>query len=112
MGKGQQVYGEGNYEASRNYNDAAKRFVESGKVDKAARDAAPATDAEALQLAAAEAEGKSRAKEEDPMLTRKAPKKRAPGADDTQKRAPGEGDDDTRETAPEDTRTPKPGEDA
>ena len=113
MGKGQQVYGEGNYDASRKYNDATKRFVESGKVDKAARDAAPATDAEALQLAAAEAEGKSRAKEEDPMLTRKAaPKKRAPGADDTEKRAPGEGVDDTPETAPEDTRVPKPGEDA
>jgi hypothetical protein len=112
MGKGQQVQGEGNYEASRTYNEATKRFVESGKVDKAAHDAAPATDAEALQLAAAEAEGKSRAKEEDPMLTRKAPTKRAPGADDTEKRAPGEGDDDTPETAPEDTGVPKPGEGA
>jgi len=112
MGKGQQVQGEGNYEASRTYNEATKRFVESGKVDKAAHDAAPTTDAEALQLAAAEAEGKSRAKEEDPMLTRKPPTKRAPGADNTEKRAPGEGDDDTPETAPEDTRVPKPGEDA
>ena len=39
MGKGQQVQGEGNYEASRTYNEATKRFVESGKVDKAAQDA-------------------------------------------------------------------------
>ena len=116
MGKGQQVHGEGNYEASRTYNDATKRFVDSGRVDKAAHDAAPATDAEALQLAAAEAEGKRRAKEEDPMLMRKAPskapKKRAPGTDNTQKRAPGERDDDTPEIAPEDTHTPKPGGDA
>lgn len=111
MGKGQQVYGEGNYQASREYNDATKRFVESGKVDKAAHDAAPGTDAEALQLAAAEAEGKSRAKEEDPMLTRKAPKKRAPGEESIEKRAPGEGDADTPETAPEETHAPKPGED-
>lgn len=114
MGKGQQVHGEGNYEASRKYNEATRRFVESGKVDKAAHDAAPATDAEALQLAGAEAEGKSRAKEEDPMLTRQAPKKRAPGVDSTEreKRAPGEGDADTPETAPEDPEVPKPGEDA
>ena len=110
MGKGQHVYGEGNYEASRKYNDATKRFVESGKVAKAAADAAPTSDAEALQLAAAEAEGKSRAKEEDPMLTRKAPGKRAPGTERTETRR-GEGDDDTQETAPEETHTPKPGED-
>jgi len=108
MGKGQQVYGEGNYKASRAYNDATKRFVDSGRVDKAAHDAAPATDAEALQLAAAEAEGKRRAKEEDPMLTRKAPKKRAPGADSTEKRTPGEGDDDALKTA----QAPRASEDA
>jgi hypothetical protein len=110
MAKGQQVHGEGNYDASRQYNDATKRFVSSGKVDKAAHDAAPASDAEALQLAAAEAEGRSRAKEEDPMLTRKAPTKRAPGVQGNERRAPA-GDNDTPETAPEDTRTPKPGED-
>lgn len=80
MGKRQQVHGEGSYDASRRYNDATKRFVESGNVEKAAHAAAPATDAEALQLAAAEAEGRSRAKEEDPILTRKPPRKRVPAA--------------------------------
>ena len=100
MVKQQNVSGEGNYEASRKYNDATKKFVESGKVDKAAHDAAPASDAEALQMAAAEAEGRSRAKEEDPILTRKAPARRR-----------GTQDQDTPETAPEETRTPKPGED-
>jgi hypothetical protein len=99
MGKPENVYGEGNYDASRKYNEAAKKFAQSGKVDKAARDAAPSSDADALQMAAAEAEGRSHAKGEDPALTRKSPRKRAP--------APG--DADTPETAPEDSRAPKPG---
>ena len=99
MGKPDNVHGEGNYEASRKYNDATKKFVQSGKVEQAAHDAAPASDAEALQMAAAEAEGRSRAKEEDPALTRKAP----------QQRAPASGVDDTPEVAPENSRTPKPG---
>jgi hypothetical protein len=104
MGKGQQ-YGEGNYDATRRYNKATKRFVESGKVDKAAHDAAPASDAEALQLAAAEAEGRSRAKEEDPILTRTPPKRRVRRDQDAnEEEKPGIG--------PEDARAPMPGEDA
>lgn len=71
MGKARNVHGEGNYEASRQYNDATRRFAQSGKVEQAARDAAPESDAEALQMAAAEAEGRRRAKEEDPALTRR-----------------------------------------
>jgi hypothetical protein len=110
MGK-EGVHGEGNYDATRKYNAATKRFVDAGKVDKAAHDAAPASDAEALQLAAAEAEGKSRAKEEDPLLTRKARGSQS-RSDEAQPRSRGEGNADTPETAPEDTRTPKPGEDA
>ena len=86
MGNQDNVHGEGNYAASRQYNDATKKFVESGKVDKAAHDAAPTSDADALQMAAAEAEGKRHAKEEDPALSRKASKR-----------------------GPEDTSTPKPG---
>jgi hypothetical protein len=80
------VHGEGNYAASRDYNERTKRFVESGQVEQAARDAAPDSEAEALQMAAAEAEGKRHAKEEDPALSRKASKR-----------------------GPEDTSTPKPG---
>ncbi len=64
-------YGEGNYKASKEYNDATKKFVESGRVDEAARDAQPDTDAEALEMANAEAKGKARAKEEDPALLRR-----------------------------------------
>jgi len=100
MGNQDNVHGEGNYAASRQYNDATKKFVESGKVDKAAHDAAPTSDADALQMAAAEAEGRARAKEEDPMLTRKPPKR-----DRSAESA------DTPETAPEESRLPKPGED-
>lgn len=61
-------YGEGNYKASKQYNDATKQFVESGKVDQAAKDAAPETEIEAAQMANAEAAGRRRAKEEDPAL--------------------------------------------
>ena len=62
------VYGEGNYQASREYNDATRDFVESGQVDAAARRAAPASNREAAGLEQAEREGKRRAKGEDPQL--------------------------------------------
>lgn len=99
MGK-RNVHGEGNYQASRQYNDATRRFVQSGKVDKAARDAEPASEAEALQMAAAEAEGKSHAKEEDPALARRPAKKRDSTAPDSTR----------SRTAPESPEAPKPGE--
>jgi len=101
MGKQDNVHGEGNYEASRQYNDATKKFIASGKVDQAAHDAAPASDAEALQLAAAEAEGRSRAKGEDPALARKA-----------KKRAPAPGLDQSAPTPPDVPAAPKPGKGA
>lgn len=63
-------HGEGNYKASRKYNEATKKFVASGRVDKAAHDAAPESESDALQMANAEAEGRRRAKEEDPALRR------------------------------------------
>lgn len=56
------VQGEGNYEAAREFNEAERKFVESGKVPAAARAAAPRSDAEAEELLAAEQEGKRRAK--------------------------------------------------
>lgn len=48
------VHGEGNYEAAKTYNDATKKFVESGRVEQAARDAAPKTAAEATEMKQAE----------------------------------------------------------
>jgi hypothetical protein len=64
------VQGEGNYEAGRRYDEAQKRFVDSGKVEKAADDAAPKSEAEAEELRRAEDKGKSHAKDEDPDIER------------------------------------------
>jgi hypothetical protein len=83
----QNVHGEGNYAASRQYNDATREFAQSGRVDQAARNAAPRSDAEAKDMQAAEAEGKRHAKGEDPALARKR-----------------------SELAPDASRAPKPGE--
>ncbi len=64
------IQGEGDYEAAKRYNDAQKKFVESGGVEKAAREAEPKSEKEAEELARAEAKGRSRAKEEDPAVHR------------------------------------------
>jgi hypothetical protein len=91
MGSTDKEHGEGNYKASRQYNDATKKFVESGRVDEAARDAEPQTEIEEAQLANAEAEGRRRAKEEDPALRRrKGNNATERSADDTETPAPGE----------------------
>lgn len=56
------VQGEGDYDAARRYDQDVEAFAKSGKVDKAARDAAPKTEAEAEAMKNAEEEGKSHAK--------------------------------------------------
>jgi hypothetical protein len=56
------LQGEGNYDATRRYDKSASDFAKSGKVDKAARDAAPKTDAEEADMKRAEEVGKSHAK--------------------------------------------------
>ena len=55
-------HGEGNYKASKEYNDATKKFVESGKVDSAAEKAKPKSPQEAREMEDAEKTGKSHAK--------------------------------------------------
>jgi len=74
--KQDKVQGEGDYEAGRRYDKASREFAESGKVEPAARDAAPADEREADDLKRAEEAGKSHAKGEDPLLNQK----RKPGA--------------------------------
>jgi hypothetical protein len=64
------VHGEGNYEAARRFNKAEHDFVASGKVEAAARNAAPRSDREARELQDAERKSRARAKEEDTALTR------------------------------------------
>ncbi len=56
------VHGEGNYEATRQYNRATKEFVESGRVEEAARDAAPRSPEEARAMREAERAALLRAK--------------------------------------------------
>ena len=56
---GQQNEGEGNKTAAREYNEAQRRFVQSGKVEEKARDAANAmASSERAELERAEAIGK------------------------------------------------------
>jgi hypothetical protein len=62
------VEGEGSYTGSKEYNERTKKFVDSGKVEKAAHDAAPKSEEEKHAMQKAERIGKQRAKGEDPAL--------------------------------------------
>ena len=68
------VYGEGNYEASRQYNAATKEFVKKADIEKAARDAAPRSPTEAKEMLEAEQEGLRHAK--DKPIAGKVPAKK------------------------------------
>ena len=59
--------GEGNREADKQYREDTREFVEKGKVDKAAKDAARQKPGEARK---AEEKGRERAREEDPEVHR------------------------------------------
>ena len=65
------VQGEGDYEAGRRYDKASRDFAESGKVEQAARDAAPHDAREAEELKRAEEAGKSHSKGEGPLVSDK-----------------------------------------
>lgn len=62
------VHGEGDYAASRQYNQATRKFAQSGNVERAARKAAPGSRQEAEEMKRAEDIGRSRSKGEDPEL--------------------------------------------
>jgi len=70
MSKPNEVQGEGNYKAAKDYNEGERKFVKSGKVDAAARKAKPKSDAEVEEMKRAEQVGRSHAKEEDPAIKR------------------------------------------
>jgi hypothetical protein len=57
-----ELQGEGNHAAGKRYDDAAQAFAQSGRVEAAARAAAPRTAQEALELREAEALGQSKAR--------------------------------------------------
>lgn len=56
------LQGEGNYTAARRHRESAEQFVDSGKVEEAARDAAPQDPAEQREMQQAEEAGRARAK--------------------------------------------------
>lgn len=62
------VQGEGNYEAARRYNEAAREHARSADVEGEARDAQPTDEREERELQEAEEAGRARALEEDPLL--------------------------------------------
>ena len=70
-----QVQGEGDYASNKRYVESVKDFVQSGKVDQAARKAKPESPAEEQQLQSAERAGESRSKGEDPSLKHAPPRK-------------------------------------
>lgn len=63
--------GEGNKTAAREYNEAQRRSVESGKVDEKAREAKKSLHPENRELERAEAVGKRHAHIEHPATKRK-----------------------------------------
>lgn len=62
----QKIQGEGDYQADQRYTESAQKFVKSGKVAEAARNASPGTPAEQAELKRAERVGASHSKGEDP----------------------------------------------
>ena len=65
------VEGEGSYSGTKDYNERQRKFVESGKVDEAAREAEPQSEQEKHEMQKAERIGKQHAKGEDPALKQK-----------------------------------------
>ena len=63
-----QVEGEGSYSGTKDYNERTKKFVQSGKVEEAARNAEPTSEEEKRAMQEAERIGKARSKGEDPEL--------------------------------------------
>lgn len=68
MERKDKVEGEGSYKGTQDYNRRTEKFVDSGKVDDAARRAEPKSEEERQAMQKAERIGKQRAKGEDPAL--------------------------------------------
>jgi hypothetical protein len=62
------VEGEGSYTGTKDYNERTRKFVDSGKVEEAAREAEPKSEQEKHEMQKAERIGKEKAKGEDPAL--------------------------------------------
>jgi hypothetical protein len=64
--------GEGNKSAAREYNEAQRRFLETGEVDEKAREAEKSLDSDKRELERAESVGRRHSRGEDPAITRKS----------------------------------------
>ena len=62
MERKDKVEGEGSYKGTQDYNRRTEKFVDSGKVDEAARRAEPKSEEERQAMQKAERIGKQRAK--------------------------------------------------
>ena len=60
-GEGNQ-YGEGNYAATKQYNEGLKKHLETSDTEQEARDAAPRSASEEQEMEQAERKGRSRAR--------------------------------------------------
>ena len=56
------VEGEGSYSGTKDYNERTEKFIKSGKVDKAAKEAEPKSEEEKHAMQKAERIGKQKAK--------------------------------------------------
>ena len=68
MERKDKVEGEGSYKGTKDYNQRTEKFIDSGKVDEAARRAEPKSEEERHAMQKAERIGKQHAKGEDPAL--------------------------------------------
>lgn len=78
------IQGEGDYDSAKKYDEQARAFAESGKVEQAAKAAAPRNAQEQEEMRRAEREGRSHAKgdpegERGAEPSRPKPAKEAPG---------------------------------
>ena len=56
------MQGEGNRDAAREYNESQRDFVESGDVERAAREAEPKSESDRAEMEEAERKGRSHAR--------------------------------------------------
>lgn len=81
--KPSKVQGEGDFASAKKYNEQARAYAQSGKVEQAAREAAPRNAQEEEAMRKAEAEGRAHAKgwpgDGGSQARRPKPEKKAPG---------------------------------
>jgi len=93
------IQGEGNYDSAKRYDEETRAFAESGKVEQAARAAAPRNAQEQEDMQRAEREGRSHAKGDPkgergeepgrPKPTKEAPGKHPDGRNPIPEKVPG-----------------------